>query len=95
MSDGGGCMMVEVVLHLNRTDLFWPKSDFLSNGTSFLTKIQLIPSTEFAPHGMFCARALQAWGALLGYYFMSRNDPERPYLLTSASMEVIGCIKVY
>ena len=47
-----------------------------------------------APHGMFCARALEAWGGLLGYYFMSRNDPAHPYLLTSASMEVIGCIKV-
>ena len=47
-----------------------------------------------APHGMFCARAMQAWGGLLGFYFMSRNDPEHPYLLTSASMEVIGCIKV-
>ena len=40
-----------------------------------------------APHGMFCARALQAWGGLLGYHFMSRNDPLHPYLLTSASME--------
>ena len=47
-----------------------------------------------APHGLFCARALQAWGGLLGYHFMSRNDPETPYLLTSASMEVIGCIIV-
>ena len=48
-----------------------------------------------APHGMFCARALQAWGGLLGYHFMSRNDPDHPYLFTSASMEVIGCIKVW
>lgn len=47
-----------------------------------------------APHGMFCARSLQAWGGLLGYHFMSRNDPDHPYLMTSASMEVIGCVKV-
>jgi len=47
-----------------------------------------------APHGMFAARSLAAFGALLGYHFMSRNDPKYPWMATSAAMEVIGCMLV-
>lgn len=47
-----------------------------------------------APHGLFAARAVQAFGSLLGFEFMSRNDPLHPYLGTSASMEVFGCVVV-
>ena len=47
-----------------------------------------------APHGMFAARALKAFGALIGVKFMSRNDPKEPFMATSAAMEVVGCIAV-
>ncbi len=47
-----------------------------------------------APHGVFAARSLKAFGALLGFKFMSRNDPTSPFLGTSASMEVFGCVEV-
>ena len=36
-----------------------------------------------SPHGMFIACAQRAWGALLGYHLMSRNDPERPFMSTT------------
>ena len=47
-----------------------------------------------APHGLFAARALKAFGALLGFKFFSRNDPAEPFMATSAAMELLGCICV-
>ena len=47
-----------------------------------------------APHGSFVARSVVAFGAILGFRYMSRNDGDRPFLGTSASMEVFGCVEV-
>jgi hypothetical protein len=48
-----------------------------------------------SPHGCCCIRAPLLDGAILYFETFSRNDPEHPYLGTSASMEAVGAYNGY
>ena len=88
------CAAEEVLQEeMNRTKVWMEGKNEWKNGVLGLDGSWNTPGAS-APHGLFAARAIRAYGALLGFKVMSRNDPANPFLGTSASMEVFGCVHV-